>query len=85
MKIFLSEGDHFSNEEVTCSMEKENGCSTKHDFEIKNDEIRPRSILYLSKKDKHNDMLEQFCEALNKVNLGMPIMVKEFEQDFIDS
>ena len=42
-------------------------------------------MIYLHEKDNHDEVLEPLCEALEKVNLGEHIVLKECEQDCVDS
>ena len=48
-----------------------------------NDERKLRSILLFPKKNKRDIMLELLCTKLEQVNMEEPIVMKEFEQDFL--
>ena len=45
---------------------------------------KSRSIKHVHKKENCDETLESLCEALDKVNLDEPIVLKECEQEHVD-
>lgn len=84
LKLILTQAIDFINKAASCNITKDEELARTNNFTLKSESTKSRSIAFIPKVDTYDNVLEPLCQGLDKVAIGDPALIRDYELDYVD-